>query len=125
MTRAFLFFWVYTLPLTLLKDYRIESTILIVSLVTFGFIGIEYVSLALDDPFSDDTNDIDEHGMALLVYEDVYLSIYRVDGANAASLLRDRVLQRYRQGRALDCYRDDLKTGDFWLDPMAFQQDHH
>ncbi|KAL3914786.1 MAG: hypothetical protein SGILL_005955 [Bacillariaceae sp.] len=51
MTRAFLFFWVYTLPLVLLVDYRLWSSLLIVVLVTFGFVGIEYVSMALDDPF--------------------------------------------------------------------------
>lgn len=40
MTRAFLFVWVYTLPLVLLKDYRLMSSLLIVLLVSFGFIGI-------------------------------------------------------------------------------------
>lgn len=54
MTRAFLFLWVYTLPMVLLKDYRLWSSTLIVVLVTIGFIGIEYVSMALDDPFGDD-----------------------------------------------------------------------
>ncbi|KAL7550751.1 hypothetical protein ACHAWF_013973 [Thalassiosira exigua] len=117
MTRAFLFFWVYTLPMVLLKDYRIWSSIFIVILVSFGFIGIEYVSMSLDDPFGDDTNDIDEHGMSLLVYEDVYLAIYRTDGHDAAASLRDRVLDRYRQGRELDCYRDDLKGHDLWEAP--------
>mmetsp|Transcript_20080 Transcript_20080/g.43293 ORF Transcript_20080/g.43293 Transcript_20080/m.43293 type:complete len:447 (+) Transcript_20080:282-1622(+) len=117
MTRAFLFFWVYTLPMVLLKDYRVWSSVLIVVLVSFGFIGIEYVSMALDDPFGDDANDVDEHGMALLVYEDIYLTIYRTDGPAAAMSLRDRVLSRYRQGRELDCYRDDLKGHDIWEAP--------
>lgn len=118
MTRAFLFFWVYSLPLVLLKEYRHWSSILIVSFVTFGFIGVEYVCMALDDPFGDDTNDVDEHGMALLVYEDIYLALYRTDGPQAASALRERVLNRYKQGRGLDCYRDDLKGYDFWEQPM-------
>lgn len=113
MTRAFLFFWVYTLPMVLLKDYRVWSSLFIVLLVTFGFVGIEYVSMALDDPFGDETNDVDEHGMALLVYEDIYLSIYRIDGPKSAFELRDRVLARYKQGRGLDCYRYDLKRGAF------------
>eukprot|EP00980_Cylindrotheca_fusiformis_P030739 scaffold25338_cov181-Cylindrotheca_fusiformis.AAC.2 len=117
MTRAFLFFWVYTLPLVLLKEYRLWSSLLIVLLVSFGFIGIEYVSMALDDPFGDVTNDIDEHGMALLTYEDVYLAVYRTDGPAAAFELRDRVLQRYKQGRGVDCYRDDMKGYDMW-EPM-------
>ena len=87
---------------------------MIVILVTFGFVGIEYVSMALDDPFGDPTNDVDEHGMALLVYEDIYLSIYRTDGPAAAFELRDRILKRYKQGRGLDCYRDDLKGYEIW-----------
>ena len=49
--------------MVLLKDYRVWTSLLIVVLVTFGFVGIEYVSIALDDPFGDDTNDVDEHGM--------------------------------------------------------------
>lgn len=120
MTRAFLFFWVYTLPLVLLKDYRMWSSIVIVCCVSFGFIGIEYVSMALDDPFGDDTNDVDEHGMALLVYEDIYLAIYRTDGPAAAFQLRERVLARYKQGRGLDCYRDDLKGYSIW-EPLHTQ----
>ena len=121
MTRAFLFVWVYTLPMVLLKEYRLWSSLLIVLLVSFGFVGIEYVSMALDDPFGDDTNDVDEHGMALLVYEDIYQAIYRTDGAEAAFALRDRVLRRYEQGRGLDCYRDDLKGFEIWEAPyMSF-----
>ena len=114
MTRGFLFFWVYTLPLVLLVDYRIWSSLLIVIMVTFGFIGIEYVSMALEDPCADDTNDIDEHGMALLVYEDIYLTLYRTDGPEAAEELRGRMLARYKKGRALDCFREDLKGYELW-----------
>merc|ERR1711953_958348 len=117
MTRAFLFVWVYTLPMVLLKEYRLWSSILIVLLTTFGFVGIEYVSMALDDPFGDDTNDVDEHGMALLVYEDIYLTIYRTDGQRAAKKLRGRVLARYKQGRGIDCYRNDMKGYDLWEPP--------
>ena len=113
MTRAFLFFWVYTLPMVLLKEYRLWSSLFIVLLVTFGFVGIEYVSMALDDPFGDETNDVDEHGMAILVYEDIYLSIYRIDGPKLAFELRDRVVAKYKQGRGLDCFRDDLKGNAF------------
>lgn len=114
MTRGFLFFWVYTLPLVLLVDYRLLPSLMIITLVTLGFVGIEYVSMALDDPFADDTNDVDEHGMALLVYEDIYMALYRTDGPEAAAALRERVLEQYKQGRALHCYRGDLKSYDIW-----------
>lgn len=126
MTRTFLFFWVYSLPLVLLKEYRVWSSLLIVLLVTFGFIGVEYVSMALDDPFGDDTNDVDEHGMALEVYEDVYLALYRTDGPGAAWNLRERVLAQYKQGRGLDCYREELKGYEFWEplpQPIEQQED--
>ena len=111
---------------------------MIVMLVSFGFIGIEYISMALDNPLADNTNDVDEHGMAVLVYGDIYLAIYHTDGPAAAFELRERVLERYRyankcdlytfgiliirltflyahqrQGRGLDCYRNDLKTYGF------------
>ena len=121
MTRSFLFVWVYTLPMVLLKEYRLWSSLLIVLLVSFGFVGIEYVSMALDDPFGDDTNDVDEHGMALLVYEDIYLALYRTDGPAAAYALRERVLERYKQGRGIDCYRDDLQGYDIW-EPLHLRQ---
>lgn len=70
--------------------------------------------MALDDPFGNNQNDIDEHGMALLVFEDIYLAIYRSDGNDAACALRDRVVARYKQGRGLDCYHDDLVSNEFW-----------
>lgn len=82
--------------------------------------------MSLDDPFGDDTNDVDEHGMALLVYEDMYLALYRTDGPDAAVSLRNRVLDRYRQGRELHCYRDDLKGYDIWEAPgWWFEQEQH
>ena len=71
----------------------------------------------------DDTNDIDEHGMALLVYEDIYMALYRTDGPNSAMELRERVLKRYRVGRAIDCYRADLKGDDIWtIKPHGFDK---
>jgi hypothetical protein len=34
--------------------------------VTYGFVGLETVSIELDDPFGDDENDFDNLGMALV-----------------------------------------------------------
>lgn len=115
MTRMFLFFWVYSLPLVLVEELdSLADTVIIIFLITFGFVGTEYVSMALDDPFGDSANDIDQHGMALLVYEDIYLSVYRSDGHKAATALRDRVLARYKQGRGLECYHEDMRSDSFW-----------
>jgi predicted membrane chloride channel (bestrophin family) len=115
MTRIFLFSWVYSLPLLLVEELgSIWHTLMMVFLITFGFVGTEYVSMALDDPFGDKANDIDEHGMALLVYEDIYLAIYRTDGNASATALRERVVARYKEGRGLDCYQEDLLGDEFW-----------
>jgi len=114
MTRMFLFFWVYSLPLVLLLQLEsLSDTVLIVFLITFGFVGIEYVSMTLDDPFGCETNDVDEMGMAELVFEDIYLTIFRTDGAHSARRLQERVLERYRMGRGLDCFHRD-KESAFW-----------
>lgn len=48
------------------------------------------------------------------MYEDVYLAIYRTDGSEVTSALRQRVLDRYAQGRGLNCYRADLRGNEFW-----------
>ena len=55
----------YTVPFALLSDpsngfvHCIEIFIL-----TYGFMGLETVSIELDDPFGDDDNDFDNLGMA-------------------------------------------------------------
>ena len=65
MTRIFLFFWVYSLPLVLLTELQsVPQTVVMATFITFGFVGTEYVSMTLDDPFGSDDNDIDEEGMA-------------------------------------------------------------
>lgn len=57
MTRLFLFFWVYSLPLVLVEELdSLFDTLIIVFFLTFGFVGTEYVSMALDDPFGQDAN---------------------------------------------------------------------
>ena len=115
MTRMFLFFWVYSLPLVLVDQMgALYNSLLMVFLITFGFIGIEYVSMTLDDPFGHDVNDVDQTGMSELVFEDVYLTIYKVDGLQAARNVKKRVMQRYALGRGLECYHHDFRSDDFW-----------
>jgi predicted membrane chloride channel (bestrophin family) len=115
MTRIFLFFWVYSLPLVLLPQLdSVRDTTVLIFFMTFGFLGIEYVSMTLDDPFGDDPNDFDDAGMAEIVYEDIYAFIHKCDGAEVATELRERVLKRYQQGTALDNYRRDVRQDRFW-----------
>jgi predicted membrane chloride channel (bestrophin family) len=114
MTRMFLFFWVYSMPLVLLAEMEnLWDTVVVIFLITFGFVGTEYVSMTLDDPFGSDANDIDEQGMAELVFEDIYYAICRTDGPASAKKVRDRVLERYMLGRGLDCFHHDMQTS-FW-----------
>jgi predicted membrane chloride channel (bestrophin family) len=114
MTRMFLFFWVFSIPLVLVQQMEsLWDTVVVVFFITFGFVGTEYVSMTLDDPFGNDANDIDEQGMAELVFEDIYFAICRTDGPVAAKKVRDRVLERYMLGRGLDCFHHDMQTS-FW-----------
>jgi predicted membrane chloride channel (bestrophin family) len=115
MTRTFLFFWVYSLPLVLVDQMgSLYSTLLMVFFLTFGFVGIEYVSMTLDDPYGHDVNDVDHNGMAELVFEDVYLTLYKVDGLESAREVKRRVMDRIALGRGLDCYHHDFRSDEFW-----------
>jgi predicted membrane chloride channel (bestrophin family) len=56
--------------------------------------GLETVSIELDDPFGDDANDFDNLGMALTVFEDNYLIINAIDGPEYADKLRAKMFHK-------------------------------
>jgi hypothetical protein len=56
--------------------------------------------MELDDPFGDDPNDFDNLGMAQIVFEDIYISIYKLDGDQAAYQLRRKIVARIKQRTA-------------------------
>lgn len=115
MTRWFLFAWVFTIPMTLTEAmHYIFEIMVVVFFITYGFLGIEYVSIEMDDPFGDDATDIDHGGLAEIVYEDIYLSIVKTDGQNEALKLRRMVRQYAARGNALDTYRSDICDPAFW-----------
>lgn len=88
-TRTILFFWLYTLPLAVVRDFNeVMEVMIIVAFITYGFLGLEYVSIELDDPFGQDPNDFNSLGMAQKVYEDIYLTLLNVDGKKSAEKLR-------------------------------------
>jgi len=92
MGRTFLFVWVFTLPFALVNDVvKLPALILIVFFITYGFVGLEYVSIELDDPFGDDPNDFDVLGLAQVVFEDIYIAVLDIDGREAANALRESV----------------------------------
>eukprot|EP00549_Striatella_unipunctata_P002993 CAMPEP_0118702760 /NCGR_PEP_ID=MMETSP0800-20121206/18098_1 /TAXON_ID=210618 ORGANISM="Striatella unipunctata, Strain CCMP2910" /NCGR_SAMPLE_ID=MMETSP0800 /ASSEMBLY_ACC=CAM_ASM_000638 /LENGTH=118 /DNA_ID=CAMNT_0006604053 /DNA_START=606 /DNA_END=962 /DNA_ORIENTATION=+ len=70
------------------------TKIVSIFITTYGFIGLEYIAMELDDPFGDDRNDFDDSGMAQLVYEDICYAIYKLDGSEWATRLRNKVLSR-------------------------------
>ena len=43
---------------------NIYEPLCVIFLTTFGFIGLEYVCIELDDPFGNDPSDFDDLGMA-------------------------------------------------------------
>ncbi len=53
-----------------------------------AFIGLECVSVELDDPFGDDPNDFDVLGLIQVVFQDIYICIYDADGEESADKLR-------------------------------------
>jgi len=90
MARTFLFFYVFTLPLALVNDPSAPAVHAItVFLVTYGFLGLETVSIELDDPFGDDANDFKNLLMSYAVFEDVYTTVADVDGDECADKLRN------------------------------------
>jgi predicted membrane chloride channel (bestrophin family) len=67
MSRTFLFFYIFTLPSALLTVTSTPASDLIVLfIVTYGFIGLEIISIELDDPFGDDAIDFDNLGSAFV-----------------------------------------------------------
>lgn len=72
MTRIFLFVWMFSLPLALLHDASEPySIILIIFFITYGFFGLEFVSIELDDPFGEDPNDLEMRALSAVVIRSV------------------------------------------------------
>jgi len=91
MARTFMFIYLYTLPFELLEldNDNLFVHMCIVFLVTFGFAGLETVSIEFDNPFGDDENDFDNLGMAYSALEDTYITIYNADGEASMKKLMD------------------------------------
>uniref|UniRef100_A0A7S1BR48 Bestrophin homolog n=1 Tax=Corethron hystrix TaxID=216773 RepID=A0A7S1BR48_9STRA len=89
MSRVFLFAWVLTLPFAVLHDLsKIGASVFVIFFMTFGFMGLEFVAMELDDPFGNDDNDLEIFGMSQVLYEDIYIFLYDIDGSEQGQLLR-------------------------------------
>jgi predicted membrane chloride channel (bestrophin family) len=92
MTRTFLLFYIFTVPLALLSDVSSPYMhLVVIFFLTFGYIGLEVVSVELDDPFGDDPNDFNNLAMAQVVVEDAFLMIKTIDGEEYCDKLRARL----------------------------------
>lgn len=115
MTRWFLFAWIFTLPMTLTEAMTyISETMVVVFFITYGFLGIEYVSIELDDPYGNDPSDFDYGGMAEITIEDIYFSIVKADGRETGLALRRRIAEYVSHGNALEVYRRNVCEPSFW-----------
>ena len=97
MARIFLFLYTFTMPFAILSaDLRLGhlQVLLLVFIVTYGFMGIEIVCMDLDDPFGSDATDLPVMAQANEVFEDAYLMIQDIDGFAAASRLRSKMKVR-------------------------------
>uniref|UniRef100_A0A7S2LR46 Bestrophin homolog n=1 Tax=Leptocylindrus danicus TaxID=163516 RepID=A0A7S2LR46_9STRA len=60
MTRILLFVWMFTLPFALVNNAEDQySTPILMFFITYGFFGLEFVAIELDDPFGTDPNDLE------------------------------------------------------------------
>ena len=104
MTRTIVLIYVFTLPMIFLKDdpspFLFEHC-LVVFLLTYGFVGLELVSIELDNPFGNDDNDFDCYAFARGVFDDTYLMIHDTDGPEYADMVRRRMNSGKRAGGAV------------------------
>eukprot|EP00563_Minutocellus_polymorphus_P013220 CAMPEP_0181066304 /NCGR_PEP_ID=MMETSP1070-20121207/25239_1 /TAXON_ID=265543 /ORGANISM="Minutocellus polymorphus, Strain NH13" /LENGTH=542 /DNA_ID=CAMNT_0023146829 /DNA_START=43 /DNA_END=1672 /DNA_ORIENTATION=- len=116
MSRTFVLIWVFSLPLSLAHDMStLPALLFLIFFVTFGFVGLEFVAVEADDPFGDDDNDFDCLGLARVVFEDLYISIYDIDGKSAADTLRRGV-------ETNDKHRRGVKTKPLSLSGRAVKK---
>ena len=81
---------------------------MLIFFLTYGFLGLEYVCMELDDPYGNDPNDFPGQRWAETVFEDIYIAIYKTDGYASAVALRSRVSERTARGSPLENYRSDM-----------------
>lgn len=89
MTKTFLYFWVFTLPFCLVHDMNtsIWSVTTSIFFITYGYVGLEFVSNAMDHPFGDAPNDFDLEEMKVSTLEVIYSIIRDTSGAEGVKEL--------------------------------------
>merc|ERR1712232_864715 len=98
--RTFLFLYLYTLPFALLDSVEdnVEVFVATIFFVTYGFVGLETVSIELDNPFGEDENDFDNMGMAQTALLDTEVTLFNVDGEESRQEFAEKVKHVVRSG---------------------------
>mmetsp|Transcript_12554 Transcript_12554/g.14723 ORF Transcript_12554/g.14723 Transcript_12554/m.14723 type:complete len:407 (+) Transcript_12554:61-1281(+) len=92
MARTILVIWLMFLPFGLVhNEYPLWGICMLIFLLTFGFLGLEYVSVGMDDPFGTDATDFDVFFLAEITFEHIYVMIFNVDGQDAVDGLMRKV----------------------------------
>ena len=93
-------------------EYNVFWLMILDALITFGFLGLEFVAMELSDNFGDDPADFDNMGYAEFCQEDCYIAISKLDGHDWGRRLKGRVQQRLEDSE-LDYF--SRKYHDDWL----------
>ena len=98
MTRIFLCIWLFSLPLALVNSDPIPTTITIF-FITFGFFGLEFVSMELDDPFGLDSNDIAMEKLSRRAIQGMERRLNPISkgDSNSSSLLQSPPIQSMKE----------------------------
>lgn len=92
--RIFVMFYVYTLPFALLSpelNLNYLQMIVLIAIMTYGFMGIELLFVEIDDPFAEDPNDLPLMEEARATGEDIILSMMVHDGRETVERLWKRL----------------------------------
>jgi len=123
MSRTFLFLWVFTLPFAMLETMPEDKgwvACAIIFFMTFGFVGLELVAITLDDPFGNDDNDLEAFEISKVVFEDIYIFLYDVDGRETADALRKAIEDPSLEGEVKKNYATHVRRNTAML-----QESHH
>ena len=101
----FVIFYIFTMPFALLSpdlNLQYAQLTIIVFLMTYGFIGIEVLFVELDDPFSEDSNDLPLREEARAAQEDILLNLWHADGKAAVDQMKRKFVDLPHNGGNAD-----------------------
>ena len=70
---------------------RIFPFLSAVFILTYGFVGLQLLNIELGDPLGDNPLFLDHCGLAGVVFDDIYVAMHDVDGAEASQKLKDSI----------------------------------